>query len=56
MRNVGFNLTWRWQSEFLWQSPLADGIVPAYNTIDAPLNVRLPRSKTTVKAWWDPAC
>ncbi|MCY7352694.1 MAG: TonB-dependent receptor [Cytophagaceae bacterium] len=48
-KNAGFNVVWRWQDSFLWESPLADGKVPAYHTIDAQVNYRLPQLKTTVK-------
>ena len=48
-RNVGFNIGWRWQDAFLWESPLANGVVPAFNTIDAQFNVRIPALKTTIK-------
>lgn len=49
-RNFGFNLVWRWQSEFVWESPLANGSVPAYYTVDAQVNYRLPKWKATIKA------
>lgn len=48
-RNVGFNVVWRWQDAFTWESPLANGSVPAYSTVDAQFNVRIPYLKTTVK-------
>ncbi|MBC6698436.1 TonB-dependent receptor [Hymenobacter puniceus] len=50
VRNVGFNLVWRHQSTFFWESPLANGRVPAYQTVDAQVNVRVPALKTTIKA------
>jgi hypothetical protein len=49
VRNVGFNLVWRWQSSFMWESPLANGKIPAYNTLDAQVNYRIPKLKTTIK-------
>ncbi|MET0298432.1 MAG: TonB-dependent receptor, partial [Flavitalea sp.] len=48
--NVGFNIVWRWQKEFLWESPLVNGQVPAFNTFDAQVTVRVPQAKATVKA------
>lgn len=33
-KTLGFNMTLRHQSSFLWQSALASGTVPAYTTID----------------------
>ena len=47
--NTGFNITWRWQDSFLWQSPLVNGRVPAFNTLDAQINYHLVKQHTTVK-------
>lgn len=47
--NLGFNLLARWQSAFDWESPLANGRVPAYATVDAQVTYRLPQYKTTIK-------
>jgi iron complex outermembrane receptor protein len=49
VRNFGFNVNWRWQDSFLWESPLATGQVPAYQTIDAQVNLRVPTLKSTIK-------
>ncbi|UOQ55011.1 TonB-dependent receptor [Hymenobacter cellulosivorans] len=49
VRNLGFNVVWRRQSSFLWESPLANGQVPAYQTVDAQVNVRIPAVKATIK-------
>ena len=49
VKNVGFNVVWRWQDSFLWESPLVTGTVKAYTTIDAQANYRIPKAKTTVK-------
>lgn len=49
VRNTGFNIVWRRQSAFQWESPLANGAIPAYYTVDAQINVRIPAWKTTVK-------
>ena len=48
-KNVGFNIVWRWQDAFLWESPLANGVVPAYNTWDAQVTLRVPTIKTNFK-------
>ncbi|RPE13992.1 TonB-dependent receptor [Chitinophaga lutea] len=48
-KNFGFNVVWRWQNTFYWESPLANGDVPAYNTVDAQVNYRIPKLKTTIK-------
>ena len=30
VKHTGFNITWRWQDSFLWQSPLITGTVDAF--------------------------
>ncbi len=49
IKNVGFNIVWRWQEKVFWESTLANGEVPAYSTIDAQVNVRAPKLKSTIK-------
>jgi len=50
VKNVGFNVVWKWQDAFLWESPLANGNVPAYHTFDAQVTYRVPKVNTTIKA------
>jgi len=50
VKNLGFNIVWRWQSEFQWESPLANGKVPSYQTVDAQVSYHVPKAKTTIKA------
>ena len=49
VRNLGFNVVYHWQTSFYWESPLANGQVPAFNTLDAQVNLRVPTLKTTLK-------
>jgi len=49
LKNTGFNIVWHWQDAFYWNSPLANGIVKAYNTIDAQINYRFTKINTNVK-------
>jgi len=49
VKNTGFNMVWHWQSSFYWNSPLAQGNVPSYGTIDAQVNYRLPKLWSTIK-------
>jgi hypothetical protein len=49
VKNVGFNVVWRWQDAFLWESPLVNGRVPAYYTVDAQVTYRVPALKTSIK-------
>ena len=50
VKNFGFNIVWRWQDAFLWESPLVTGNIAAYNTIDAQVTYRIPKVNTTIKA------
>lgn len=47
--NFGFNINWRWNDTYLWQSTFADGILPARNIIDAQINYSIPKWKSTFK-------
>jgi iron complex outermembrane receptor protein len=47
--NIGFNVTWRWQDAFLWESPLVTGDVAAYSTVDAQVTFRVPKAHSTIK-------
>lgn len=49
IKNLGFNVVYRWQQSFLWQSPLANGTVPAYHTFDAQVTYKLPDLHTSIK-------
>lgn len=49
VKNFGFNVTWRWQDRFLWQNLFGDGYVPAYYTVDAQVNYRMPKLHSTFK-------
>ncbi len=48
-RNVGFNIVWKWQNSFLWESPLVTGNIAAINNVDAQFTIRLPKVKSTIK-------
>jgi hypothetical protein len=50
VKNFGFNVVYKWQKSFLWESPLVTGTVPAIHTFDAQVTYRVPESKTTIKA------
>jgi outer membrane receptor protein involved in Fe transport len=48
-KNFGFNLSWRWSDAFFWEASFGDGIVPAFNVVDAQVNYRIPSLKSTLK-------
>jgi len=49
IKNTGFNIVWKWQDAFNWESPLANGRLAAFSTIDLQITHQLPAQKTTVK-------
>lgn len=49
VKNVGFNIVWRWQDSFLWESPLVTGKIAAYNTLDAQVTYRVPKVNASIK-------
>ncbi|HCN84459.1 MAG TPA: energy transducer TonB [Sphingobacteriaceae bacterium] len=49
VKNVGFSVVYKWQEEFLWESPLVTGTIAAINTFDAQVNLKIPSAKTNVK-------
>ena len=49
VKNIGFNVVWRWQNSFLWESPLVTGDISAYSTIDAQVTFRIPKAKANIK-------
>jgi len=48
-KNAGFNIVWKWQDSYQWESPLATGTIPTFNTIDVQFNYKLTKYKTTIK-------
>ncbi|MES2650134.1 MAG: TonB-dependent receptor [Bacteroidota bacterium] len=48
-KNLGFNVQYRWQDEFLWNSTFARGIVPSYSTFDAQVNLKVPSVRSMIK-------
>ncbi|MFV5690949.1 TonB-dependent receptor [Flavobacterium sp. LT1R49] len=47
--NFGFNISGRWNSEYLWQSTMVDGMIDAATVIDAQINYNMPKLKSTLK-------
>ncbi|MES2882729.1 MAG: TonB-dependent receptor, partial [Bacteroidota bacterium] len=46
---LGFNIAYRYQTGFLYESEFIEGDVPAYHTIDVAFNVRIPKIKSMFK-------
>ena len=47
--NFGFNVSGRWNSEYLWQSTFADGTIEAATVIDAQINYNFSSLKSILK-------
>lgn len=50
IKNLGFNLAWKWSDDYFWQASFGDGDIPAFHTIDAQLNFKVPTLKSAFKA------
>lgn len=48
-KNFGFNVSGRWNSEYLWQSTMVEGMIPAATVIDAQINYNVESMKSTFK-------
>ncbi len=48
-KRVGFNFVYRFQSEFDYQSDLANGVVPAYQVLDGQISYKLPKINSVVR-------
>jgi outer membrane receptor protein involved in Fe transport len=48
-KNFGFNISGRWNSEYLWQSTMVDGMIASATVIDAQINYNIPKLKSTLK-------
>ena len=49
IRNFGFNVNYRWQDKFYWNSSFASGDVPAYSSLDAQVSLKIPSVKSSIK-------
>lgn len=47
--NFGFNVSGRWNSEYLWQSVMVDGMINSATVIDAQINYNIPQLKSILK-------
>jgi outer membrane receptor protein involved in Fe transport len=49
-RNLGFAIAWRWQDAFAWDVGIYQNYkVPAFGTLDAQVNYRIPKAKLTLR-------
>ena len=48
-KNLGFNVSGRYNSKYKWESTFVDGVIEAATVIDAQLNYTIPALKSTLK-------
>ena len=46
---IGFNIQYRWQDAFLWDSAIGAGVIPSFGTLDAQVSYKIPDWKTIIK-------
>ena len=49
VKNFGFNISYRWQDQFYWNSSFSAGQVPAYSSLDAQVSLKIPSVMSTIK-------
>ena len=49
VKNLGFNVNFRYQDKFFWQSSYGDCNVPAYGVVDAQVSYKVTSMKTVIK-------
>ncbi len=48
-KNIGFNISYRWQDEFLWQSAFGTAEIPAFSILDGHISYKLNKLNTRIK-------
>ena len=48
-KNFGFNINARWSDEYFWQASIANAVMPERTVVDAQINLRIPKLKSTFK-------
>ncbi|MCO5234354.1 MAG: carboxypeptidase-like regulatory domain-containing protein [Chitinophagales bacterium] len=48
--NFGFNVSYRWQSEYFWVSSFGSGDVPAYGNLDASISYNIKKANMRISA------
>ena len=49
VKNVGFNVAYRFSDDYYWEATFGDGLVPEFHVLDAQVNFRIPSLKSTLK-------
>jgi len=46
---LGFQVSYRWQQAYLWESSFGVGVIPEFGTLDAQVSYKVPEWKSTFK-------
>ena len=49
VKNLGFNLAWKWSDSYYWEATFGDGDIPSYHSLDAQVNYKVPSIKSSFK-------
>ncbi|MEP3837230.1 MAG: TonB-dependent receptor [Algibacter sp.] len=49
IKNVGFNIAYRYSDDYFWEATFGNGLVPEYHVVDAQVNVKIPSFKSIFK-------
>lgn len=48
-KKIGFNISYRWQDQVIYQSDFASGTIPSFQTVDAMVSYKFPVQKVLLK-------
>ena len=49
VKNLGFQVNFRWSDSYFWESSFGNGPIPSYNVTDVQLSYKLPKVKSMIK-------
>jgi len=49
IKNVGFNINYRFSDDYFWEATFGNGLVPEFHVVDAQVNLQVPSFKSTIK-------
>ncbi|MCX7551132.1 TonB-dependent receptor [Xanthomarina sp. F2636L] len=49
VKNLGFNVAWKWSDNYTWQASFGDGEIPSFHSMDAQINYTVPKIKSVFK-------
>ena len=49
IKNLGFNVSYRFSDDYFWEATFGNGIVPEFHVVDAQVNYKVPSLKSVIK-------